>query len=76
MVAAAGDTDITPQGPAIDVLNFSGARCRTCRQHPLGGSPSTSPTSEHAAPAPPRGPPSTFLSVDGGRSWTSSSGTS
>jgi hypothetical protein len=28
------------------------------------------------APAPPGGPPSTFLSVDGGRSWTSSSSTS
>jgi hypothetical protein len=28
------------------------------------------------APAPPRGPPSMFLSVDGGRSRTSSSGTS
>jgi hypothetical protein len=64
------------RGPAIDVFNFGGGRYRTCRQHPLGGSPSMSPTSEPPALAPPRGLPSTFLSVDGGRSWTSNSGTS
>jgi hypothetical protein len=24
------------RGPAIDVFNFGGGRCRTCRQHPQG----------------------------------------
>jgi hypothetical protein len=33
-----------PRGPAIDVFNFSGGRCRRYRQHPKGV-PSTSPTS-------------------------------
>jgi hypothetical protein len=37
VVAAVGDTGSTPRGPAIDVSNFSGGRCRTCRQHPPGG---------------------------------------
>jgi hypothetical protein len=34
-----------PRGPTIDVSNFVGGNCRTCRQHPLGGPPSTSLTS-------------------------------
>jgi hypothetical protein len=38
-----------PRGPAIDVFNFGGGRCRACRQHPLGGPPSTSSTSMVAA---------------------------
>jgi hypothetical protein len=33
-----------PRGPAIDVTNSGGGRCWTCRQHPQGGPPSTSPT--------------------------------
>jgi hypothetical protein len=46
-----------PKGPAIDVFNFSGGRCRTCRQQPPGGPPSTSSTSVvdvvgHAASTP------------------------
>jgi hypothetical protein len=41
-----------PRGPAIDVSNFGGGRCQTCRQHPLGGPPSTSPTSVVAAVRP------------------------
>jgi hypothetical protein len=56
-----------PRGPAIDVFNFGGGRCRTCRQHPPGSPPSPSSTSVVA---------STFLSVECGRSRTSSSGTS
>jgi hypothetical protein len=36
MVAAVGPAASTPRGPAIDVSNFSGGRCRTCRQHPQG----------------------------------------
>jgi hypothetical protein len=31
----------TPRGPAINVSNSGGGCCRTCRQHPLGGPPST-----------------------------------
>jgi hypothetical protein len=65
-----------PRGPAIDVSNFGGGRYRTCRQQLPGGQPLTSPTFGPLAPAPHRGPPSTFLSVDGGRSRTSSFGTS
>jgi hypothetical protein len=65
-----------PRGPAIDIFNFSGGRYRTYRQHPPGPPPSTSPTFKPPAPTPLGGPPSTFLSVDGGHSWTSSSGTS
>jgi hypothetical protein len=55
------------RGPTVDVFNFSGGRCRTCRQHSLGGPLSTSLTSVVAATdlpsAPPRGPPSTFLAL-------------
>jgi hypothetical protein len=48
------------QGAAIDASSFGGGRCRTCRQHPPGGSPLTSshqwwPLSD-LPPAPPRGP--------------------
>jgi hypothetical protein len=32
------------RGPAIDVSNSDGGRCRTCRQQPPEGPPSTSPT--------------------------------
>jgi hypothetical protein len=31
----------TPRGPAINVSNSGGGCCRTCRQHPPGGPPST-----------------------------------
>jgi hypothetical protein len=37
VVGVPGHADSTLQGPAIDVINFGGGRCRTCRQHPLGG---------------------------------------
>jgi hypothetical protein len=37
MVVVAEPAGSTPQGPVIDVFNFIGGRCRTCRQHPLGG---------------------------------------
>jgi hypothetical protein len=66
----------TPRGLTIDVFNFGGGRCRICRQHLPGGPPSTSPTSEPPAPTSPEGPPSMFLSVDGGRARTSCSDTS
>jgi hypothetical protein len=65
-----------PKGAANDVFNFGSGRCRTCRQHPTEGPPSTSPTFGPPAPAPSGGPSSTSLSVDGGCSRTSSSGTS
>jgi hypothetical protein len=42
----------TPRGPAINVSNFGGGRCRTCRQQPPGGRPSTSPTPVVAATGP------------------------
>jgi hypothetical protein len=41
-----------PRGPAIDVSNSDGDRCRTYRQHPLGGPPSTSLTPMVAAAEP------------------------
>jgi hypothetical protein len=41
-----------PRGLAIDVFNFRGGRCRICRQHPLGGLPSTSSTSVVAVAGP------------------------
>jgi hypothetical protein len=41
-----------PRGPTIDVFNFGGGRCRTCRQHQLGGPPSTSSTSVVVAAGP------------------------
>jgi hypothetical protein len=48
------------RGPAIDVSNFGGGHCRTYRQHPPGGPPSTSPTPMVAAAGPvsstPKGP--------------------
>jgi hypothetical protein len=34
VVAAAEHAASTPQGGRIDVFNFSGGRCRTCRQAP------------------------------------------
>jgi hypothetical protein len=42
----------TPRGSAIDVSNFGGGRCRTCRQHPPRGPPSMSPTPVVAAVGP------------------------
>jgi hypothetical protein len=36
VVAAARPSASTPQGPTVDVFNFGGGRCRTCRQHPKG----------------------------------------
>jgi hypothetical protein len=36
VVTAAGFAASTPKGPAIDVFNFGGGHCRTCRQHPQG----------------------------------------
>jgi hypothetical protein len=42
----------TPRGAAIDVSNSGGGRCRTCRQQPPGGPPSTSPTPVVAAAEP------------------------
>jgi hypothetical protein len=65
-----------PRRSTINVFNIRGGRCRICHQHPLGGPPSTSLTFEPLALAPPGGPPSIFLSVDGGRAQTSSSDTS
>jgi hypothetical protein len=51
------------RGPTIDVFNIGGGRCRTCRQHPVEGPPSTSPASVVAAAGPaastPKGPPLT-----------------
>jgi hypothetical protein len=44
VVAAVGPADSTTQESAVDVSNVGSGRCRTCRQHPLGGPPSTSPT--------------------------------
>jgi hypothetical protein len=40
------------RGPAIDVFNFGGGRCRTCRQHPPRGPSSTSSTLVVAAVGP------------------------
>jgi hypothetical protein len=40
------------RGPAIDVSNSGGGRCRTCRQHPPGCPLSTSPTPVLAAVGP------------------------
>jgi hypothetical protein len=37
VVATAKYVGSTPQGAAIDVFNFGGGRCRTYRQHSLGG---------------------------------------
>jgi hypothetical protein len=42
----------TARGPAIDVSKFSGGHCRTYRQHPPGGLPSTSSTSVVAIAGP------------------------
>jgi hypothetical protein len=76
VVVAAGPVGSTPRGPAIDVFNFGGGRCRTCRQHPQGV---RHPRLQHLdlQLRHLRGPAvNMFLSVDGGRSRTSSSGTS
>jgi hypothetical protein len=40
------------RGPTIDVFNIIGSRCRTCRQHPPGGPPSTSSASVVAVVGP------------------------
>jgi hypothetical protein len=42
----------TPRGPTIDVTKFGSDRYRTCRQHPPGSLPSTSPTPVVAAARP------------------------
>jgi hypothetical protein len=52
VVAAVGPAASTLQGLAIDVSSSGGARCQTCRQHPLRGPPLTSPTSVVAAAVP------------------------
>jgi hypothetical protein len=45
VVAAVGAPDSPPRGLFIDAsFNFGGGRCRSSRQHPLGGPPSTSPS--------------------------------
>jgi hypothetical protein len=54
----------TSRGPAIDVFNFSGGRCRTLPRSTPRGPPSTTSTSVVAAVGPcrqhpPGGPPST-----------------
>jgi hypothetical protein len=36
VVATVGHATSTPRGPAIDVFNFDGGRCRKYRQHPQG----------------------------------------
>jgi hypothetical protein len=36
VVAVAENLDSTHRGPAVDVFNISGGRCRTCRQHSQG----------------------------------------
>jgi hypothetical protein len=64
VVAAVGPAASTPRGPAVDVFNISGGRCRKSRQQPTGGPPSTSPVSLVAAVGSadgtsPGGPPST-----------------
>jgi hypothetical protein len=41
-----------PRGPAIDVFNFGGGRCRKSHQHPPGGPQSTPSTSVEAAVGP------------------------
>jgi hypothetical protein len=63
VMAAARNPNSTPRGPSIDISNFSGGRCRTCRQHPQGGHHRRLqlqwwPLSD-LPPALPRGPPST-----------------
>jgi hypothetical protein len=59
------------RGPPIDVFNFSGGRCRTLLLAPPGGLPLMSSTLMVAAA--PSMLPSTFLSIDGGRSQDFSS---
>jgi hypothetical protein len=75
LVAAAGDTDITPQGPAIDVFNFGGGRCQT-----LPPTPPRGPTIDifnfsgsrcrTLPPAPPMGPTINVFKFGGGRCRT------
>jgi hypothetical protein len=52
-----------PRRPAIDVFNFGGCHCRTCRLHPPWGLPSTSSTSGPPAPAPPGAHRQRFLAL-------------
>jgi hypothetical protein len=63
-----------PRGSAIDVFNFGGGRYQACRQHPQGGSPSTSSTSVVATAGPigstPRGPAIDVFNFDGVRCRT------
>jgi hypothetical protein len=64
-----------PRGATINVFNFDGGRCRTCRQHPLGGPPSTFSTSVVAVArnidSTPRGPAvNVFFNFGGGYCWT------
>jgi hypothetical protein len=63
-----------PRGLVIDVSNFGGGRCRTYRQHPLGGPPCMSPTSVVAAARPtgstPKGPAIYVSNFSGGHCRT------
>jgi hypothetical protein len=65
-----------PEGPSSTCSTSMVAAIGPAASTPPGAPPSMSPTSKPLAPAPLGGPPSTFLSVDGEHSWTSSSGTS
>jgi hypothetical protein len=74
VVAAIGHATSTPQGSAIDVFNFDGGRCRTCRQHPQGSRRQRLqlrwwPLSD-LPPAPPKGPAIDVLNFGGGRCRT------
>jgi hypothetical protein len=64
----------TPRGPTIDISNSGGGRYRTCRQHPPGGPPSTSPTLVVATAglptATPRGPAIDVSNSGGGHCRT------
>jgi hypothetical protein len=61
-----------PRGCAIDVSNFGGDHCRTYRQHPPGGPPSTSLSSVVATAGPagstPQGPTIDVSNFGEGRS--------
>jgi hypothetical protein len=63
-----------PSGPTIDVFNFGGGHCRTCRQHPQGAHHRPLqlrwwPLSD-LPPAPPRGPTIGIFNFGGGRCRT------
>jgi hypothetical protein len=63
-----------PRGLTIDVFTFGGGHYQTCRQHPLGGLPSTSSTLVvaavgHAATTP-RGPAIDVFNFGGGHCRT------